>query len=163
MNEIAWIDLGIILLLLFFLVRGYQQGLIRQAMTLIGLILGLKIASEQYLYLSTIIQTEFNLSQNLSNTLGFVALFVGVVLITNIVGWALSKMTSLLFLSFLDRGIGAVIGLVKGGIMVYVILLLVSQVPYQMVIEQLDKSILAKDLLALTPYIEQNLDKIIRP
>ena len=163
MNEIAWIDLGIILILLFFLVRGYQQGLIRQAMTLVGFILGLKIASDQYLYLSTIIQTQFNLSQSLSNTLGFIGLFVGIVLITNTIGWALSKMTGLLFLSFVDRGIGAVMGLVKGGVMVYILLLLVSQVPYNMVMEQLDKSILAKDLLALTPYIEQNLDKIIRP
>ncbi|AZR73661.1 hypothetical protein BBF96_09850 [Anoxybacter fermentans] len=163
MRDITLIDLGIILFLLFFLVRGYQQGLIRQAMALIGLLLGLKIASDHYLFLSTLLQTHFYLDKYLANIISFGLIFFLVIIVINLVGWILSGLTKLLFLSFIDRSIGAVIGLIKGGIIVYLILLLISKVPYKQVSDQLEKSVLAKDLLALTPYIEENLNKIIQP
>lgn len=163
MREIAFIDLGIILLLLFFLARGYQQGLIRQSIALVGLILGLKIASDNYLYLSTVLETQFHLHKPVANVLGFAALLIVVLILVNLVGWFLNNLTKLLFLSFFDRISGAVVGLLKGGVLVYLILLLISKVPYHQVTNELDRSVLAKDLLSLTPYIEENLDQILRP
>ncbi len=163
MKEIALVDLGIILFLLYFLVKGFQQGLIRQTMALLGLLIGLKLASDQYAYVSIYIQTQFALNPAVSNIIGFAGILIIVVLVVNLIGWVLSGLTKVLFLSFIDRIIGAVLGLVKGGIVVYLILLLISKVPYNPVTTQLDKSTLAKDLLALTPYIEENLDRIIKP
>lgn len=163
MREIAFIDLGIILFLLFFLARGYQQGLIRQTTALVGLILGLKIASDNYLYLSTILETQFYLHKPMANILGFAVILIVVLILVNLIGWFLNNMTKVLFLSFFDRITGAVIGLLKGGIVVYLVLLLISKVPYHQVTNELDRSVLAKDLLSLTPYIEENLDRILRP
>lgn len=163
MREIAIIDLGIIVMFLIFLVRGFQQGLIRQTMALLGLLLGLKIASDQYQFLSTYVQTNFALSQSWANIVSFALILIVVVLVVNLIGWLLHGLTKVLFLSFIDRIVGAILGLVKGGIVIYLILLLVSQIPYNLIADQLDKSTLARDLLALTPYIEANLERIINP
>lgn len=163
MKEIAIIDIVIILSLVFFLIKGFQQGLIRQTMALVGLILGLKLASDEYQFVATFIKTEFAVSDTAANIIGFAVILIIVMLVVNLIGWILRSLTKVLFLSFLDRIIGAILGLVKGGIIVYLVLLLISKVPYGLVANQLDKSFLAKDLLSLTPQIQDNLDQIIRP
>lgn len=163
MREIAVIDLGIIIMFLVFLVRGFQQGLIRQTMALLGLLLGLKIASDQYQFLSIYIQTHFTISPSWANIVSFALILIVVILVVNLVGWLLHGLTKVLFLSFVDRVVGAILGLVKGGIVIYLILVLVSKIPYTLVADQLAKSTLARDLLALTPYIEANLERIINP
>ncbi len=163
MRDISLIDLGIILFIVFFIVRGYQQGLVRQTMALIGLILGLRLAINNHQYVATWLQTQFFIQNSIAIIIGFALILFVVILIVNFIGWVMSGLAKLIFLSFFDRIIGAALGLVKGGIVVYLVILLISKVPYQQISNQVERSILAKELLELTPYIEENLDRIIRP
>ncbi|MCK4260287.1 MAG: CvpA family protein [Halanaerobiales bacterium] len=163
MREIVLIDLGIILFIIFFTFRGYQQGLIRQTIALIGLILGLRLAMDNHQYIATWLQAQFYIPNAISTIIGFALILFIVILVINIIGWIMSGLAKLIFLSFFDRLIGAVLGLVKGVIVVYLILLLISKVPYQQISNQLERSVLAKEMLDLTPYIEENIERIIHP
>lgn len=161
MRGFSLIDLCVILLMLFFLVRGYQQGLIRQTLALLGLLIGLKVASDHFLYLSTFLETNLHMHEAMANIIGFTLILFVVVMVVNIVGVILCGLTKILFLSVFDRAIGAAIGFVKGGIVVYVLLLLIAQIPYHPIAVQLDKSIFARDVLSWTPYLQENLTRMI--
>lgn len=161
MKDISLIDLGVILLMLYFVVRGYQQGLIRQTMALIGLLLGLKIASDNYLYVSSFLEANFAIHEAVARVVGFTGILFLVMALVSLIGLIMSGLTKVLLLTFFDRTVGAVLGLIKGGIVVYLCLLLIKQVPYGPVMSQLDKSVIARDLLALTPYIQENINKLI--
>lgn len=161
MRGFSLIDLCVILLMLFFLVRGYQQGLIRQTLALVGLLIGLKVASDHFLYVSTFLETNLHMHEAMANIIGFTMILFIVIMVVNLVGMILSGLTKVLFLSVFDRTIGAIIGFIKGGVVVYVLLLLIAQIPYHPIALQLDKSVFARDLLSLTPYIQENLTRMI--
>lgn len=149
--------------MLFFLIRGYQEGLIRQVMTLIGLILGLKIASDNYLFLSSFMEIRLHFSHPIANIISFALLLFIVVGVMNLIGWLIRGLTKIVFLSPIDRIIGAIIGLLKGALVAYLVILLIAQIPYKGLAHELNKSALAHDFLTVTPYIQENLDKIIKP
>lgn len=161
MKGFSLIDLCVILLMLFFLVRGYQQGLIRQTLALVGLLIGLKVANDHFLYLSTFLETNLHMHEAMATIIGFTLILFVVIMVVNLVGMLLCGLTKILFLSVFDRAIGAVIGFIKGGVVVYVVLLLISQIPYHPIAMQLDKSVFARDLLSVTPYIQENLTRLI--
>jgi membrane protein required for colicin V production len=102
-------------------VTAAMQGFFAEALTLAGLVVGYIVAAWQYRGVAQWLET-FLKNAWLAEILGFLIVFLAVVLLFGIAAriarWVMKKAG----LSGLDRFLGALLGLVKGGLMVAVIL-----------------------------------------
>lgn len=163
MNGITFLDIAILILLLYFVIGGYSKGFIKQTSTIVGLIAALFIAVNYYQDFQSYLLPYFSLSERMMQFVSFAILFVLVNIFIHILGMVIKKMINLIFLEPLDHITGAVLGLVKGGILAYFLVLLLDQIPYSSVTTLVNNSFLANRLLDLTPIVQKNLQDIFKP
>ena len=120
-----WLDLVIVLTVLAFVLSAYASGLIREVVTLIGMVAGIVIAGLLYDDLAA----EFNAEGDTSLAVSFFVLFGSVYLMAQILAYVLKKGASLLMLGWVNHIGGAVFGLLKGVLMVEVALLVFAAYP----------------------------------
>ena len=156
------IDYGIIVIIAMFAYRGYSSGLINQVTSLLAMVCGIYFASEQYKIFAEVISTKFDLSIGISQVLSFSLLLIIVSLLINYLGYLLSKFLDLTFLSIIDDVAGTIFGLIKGVAIVYVILLIIVNLPTEIIEKQLSNSFFASVLLDnLNPLFTEKIDKLI--
>ncbi len=163
MAEINFLDLIILVVFLFFVYNGFQRGFIDQTSTILGLFIALIVAVNQYELFQVYLEPYFDLSPSLMQFLSFAIIFVIVNVVIHIIGIVTKNIVDAIFLKPLDRVAGAFLGLVKAGILAYLLVLIMAQIPYQKVVNVLDKSFLSGYLLDLTPLIQENLQNFFRP
>jgi len=162
MAEGFWVDIGIVAIMLLSLVRGYQKGFLQQTAALLGIGLGVLVALYRYHVVSEFLQETFLLPPVLGNVIAFVLITMVISALINLLGFVLQKLTKILFLAVIDSIGGAGLGLVKGGIVIYLLLLVLSRVPYEILVDHLEASRLARDFLELTPFVQENLDRFFQ-
>ncbi|KXS40652.1 MULTISPECIES: CvpA family protein [unclassified Candidatus Frackibacter] len=154
-------DLGIIIIIIVSILRGYQIGLIRQVISIIALIAAFYFAMENYQLLAVYFNKNLAVSMSIAEIISFGLIIIVVSAIINIVGYLLNKLTGLLLLSMVDGMGGALLGLVKGGLIIYILLILISKVPLMPVQNSMQASIFAQKFLSLTPVFEEKLQELI--
>ena len=145
---------------LYFIFRGYEQGFIEQTSKIFGLFLAILMGIYYYDSFLYYLEPYFNLPSPLMYLLSFALIFAGVILVVHILGKILKQIVQSLFLGLLDSVAGALFGFLKGAIIVYVMVLILNQIPYQGLVNTLEQSILASSFLQFTPIVQQNLDEI---
>ncbi len=120
-----WLDLVIVLTIVAFVLSAYAAGLIREVVTLIGMVAGIVIAGLLYDDLAN----EFNADGDTELAVSFFALFGSLYLIAQILAYVLKKGASLLMLGWVNHIGGAFFGLLKGVLMVEVALLVFAAYP----------------------------------
>ncbi len=110
------------LLVLLNVVTAAMQGFFSEALTMAGLVVGYIVAAWKYRSLAEWLES-FLKNPWLAEILGFLIIFFAIVLLfglaARIARWVMKESG----LSGLDRFLGAVLGLLKGGLMVAVILM----------------------------------------
>src|SRR5246127_6018147 len=116
---VDWIICGLVL---FSVITAAMQGFFSEALTTAGLIVGYIVAAWQYRNLAEWLERFFK-NPWLAEILGFLIIFFAIVLLfglaARIARWVMKEAG----LSSFDRFLGAVLGLVRGGLMVAVILM----------------------------------------
>ena len=119
MNAADW---SIIVVILISTVAAASEGFFHQAFGIAGLIVGYMLAAWQYARVAAWFAPHVN-SPWLADILGFLVIFVAVVIVAAISGrivrWAMKQAG----LSLIDRLLGALLGLVKGSLFVAIILM----------------------------------------
>ena len=119
MNLVDWIILGVVLL---NVVTAAMQGFFSEALTMAGLVVGYIVAAWKYRGLAGWFE-GFLKNDWLAEVLGFLVIFFAIVLLfglaARIARWVMKESG----LSGFDRFLGAILGLLKGGLMVAVILM----------------------------------------
>ncbi len=119
MTPADWI---ICFLVLLNVVTAAMQGFFSEALTMAGLVVGYIVAAWQYRSLAQWLES-FLKNDWLAEILGFLIIFFAIVLLFGIAArlarWVMKESG----LSGLDRFLGGVLGLFKGGLMVAVILM----------------------------------------
>jgi membrane protein required for colicin V production len=109
-------------LVLVNVVTAAMQGFFSEALTMAGLVVGYVAAAWQYRSLAEWFE-RFMKNEWLAEILGFLVIFFAIVLVfglaAKIARWAMKESG----LSGFDRFLGAILGLLKGGLMVAVILM----------------------------------------
>jgi membrane protein required for colicin V production len=109
-------------LVLVNVVTAAMQGFFSEALTMAGLVLGYLVAAWQYRGLAEWLESYLK-NPWLAEILGFLVIFFAIVLLfgvaARIARWVMKEAG----LSGLDRFLGGVLGLLKGGLMVAVILM----------------------------------------
>jgi membrane protein required for colicin V production len=119
MSPADWIILAIVLL---NVVTAAAQGFFAEALSMAGLVVGYIVAAWQYQRLAGWLAT-FLKNDWLAEILGFLIIFFAVVLLFGIAGRIARWLMKEAGLSGFDRFLGGVLGLLKGGLMVAVILM----------------------------------------
>jgi membrane protein required for colicin V production len=106
------LDIVLIVVLVLFTALGFYWGLIRQVLALTGLLVGIVVAGRYGPEVAGWF-TSFTSNEMLASALGFVAVLVGVSALASLLASLLRIFVGLLFLGWLDRLLGGVLGLVQ--------------------------------------------------
>lgn len=151
--DYSYIDIIILIPLIFALIKGFRKGLILELATLAGLILGIYAAKE----FSQPVSDWLNALFDIQNSLLVFGLTFAIVLIgLYFLGKLLEKLIKLVAMGWLNKIGGAVFSLAKWGAIISVILLIVDKVndSYTLIEnENLNKSVLYKPVKDFTPTI----------
>ena len=111
------VDILILVILAIFLVKGVIRGLLKEVCSLLGLLLGGVFAFTFHLPLAQTLQETFALPKQLCIWIGFLAIFLLVVMVFGVLGFVLHKFVKVVFLGGVNRLAGALFGLVQGVIL----------------------------------------------
>ena len=114
------IDIMIIGVVVFSAILGLYWGIIRQVLSIVGLIAGIALASR---YGATVAEwlSSFIGDSRVANVLGFVFVFIGVTTVASLLASLLHRFAGLLFLGWADHLIGGLLGFVQGALMAAVL------------------------------------------
>jgi membrane protein required for colicin V production len=117
-----WLDVVLAIVFILSIIVSVRQGLIKEATSLIGLIVALLIASRLYRAASEALSDKVG-SGPLLATASFILVFLIVYLGVLLLGHILSKSLKILKMQWLDRLLGSVFGAARGVLMLVFILI----------------------------------------
>ncbi len=142
------LDIAIMAMLLIGLWRGFHQGAVRTAMSLVAWLVGLVVPTR---FADNVAPMMAGITQNhtLQLALGFLALFLVVIIVLQCVVYLCAKTLKALKLDVVDKLAGAVLGVALGALKILVVLSFVAPLLVRMQIWQ--ESPLAQSLLPFAP------------
>jgi membrane protein required for colicin V production len=121
----SYIDLLILIPIVWGCIRGFMKGLVIELATLAGLILGI-IASFYFASdLGELLRQYFSFGASAARIIASILIFTGVMLIAWLIGKAIEKTVELIALGWLNKLLGAVVGIVKGAVVAALLLYVV--------------------------------------
>lgn len=121
-----YIDIIILLFLLFGAYRGFSKGLVIEIATLAGLALGVFIAVKYASFTEGILQDFLNISSKYISYIALAITFVIVVVGVYILGKLLTKLVDVISLGLANKLLGTLFGMVKYFIIVCILLMIVG-------------------------------------
>ncbi len=118
-------DIAVIIITGYCLVRGVFRGLIKEISSIVGVLGGFYAAYTYYGDLGKLLARWISDTTYL-NILSFLIIFVGIFLVISIVGVIIKYILNISFLGWFDRICGALLGLIRGGLIVCVIFILLT-------------------------------------
>ena len=115
------LDIVIVVILGFCLIRGIFRGLIKELSSIVGVLGGFYGAFTYYPQVAQLLSRWVS-SPAYRNILGFLAIFCGVLLIVGIIGVVIKYLLRVASLGWADRISGAVFGLLKAVLIASVLL-----------------------------------------
>jgi membrane protein required for colicin V production len=109
-----WLDYTFIAILTLSTLFSLRKGLVREALGLVSTVVGLLLAYWFYGSVASFLE-PFLSSRRLANFLGFLLIFAGIHLASVTLSWAINKFLKATGLSTVDRLLGGVFGLLRGG------------------------------------------------
>jgi len=119
------LDMIIIGTMIFFIVRGIWRGFFREMGSLAGVILGIWLANKFQPQLTLFLKSHL-LSGKFLSLISFAGIFFIVLVACNLAGWGLKLLLKKAFLGWADRGLGAVLAILKGVILTYLVIVLLT-------------------------------------
>lgn len=117
------VDIAILVILCFFLLKGVFRGLLREVCSLLGLVLGGVFAFTFHLPLAQLLQDSFNLPAKLCVWGSFLAIFLSMIVLFAVIGFVLHRFVKLIFLGGFNRLAGAIFGIIQGVVLLSMIVL----------------------------------------
>jgi membrane protein required for colicin V production len=139
-------DWLIVVVVLVNVVSAAIQGFFVEALSMAGLIVGYVVAAWRYQRLAEWLMTFLKL-QWLAEIFAFLIIFFAVLILFSIAGRIARKLMKVAGLSGFDRFLGALLGVVKGGLVVAVVLM--GLTAFKPTSEMLEKSELAPYFLVV--------------
>jgi membrane protein required for colicin V production len=124
-----WMTAAALLVIALFTVLGWRAGLIRRVLELLGLVLALVLATHFALAAGALLTDRTGLAAGPAGVVGWVVLFLAVLLLTRLLAWLAAKVIQATILGWIDRVGGAVLGLVGGVLLASVLLLVAVHLP----------------------------------
>ena len=112
-------------ILIFFLIRGIFRGFFREIGSLAGVILGIVIGSRFHLEVAGFLKTYLSSTRFLP-LIAFGMILIGTIVGCNLLALAFKTLAQKALLGWLDRSLGAGLAVLKGVILTYLIIVLLT-------------------------------------
>ncbi|HEY91688.1 MAG TPA: CvpA family protein [Dehalococcoidia bacterium] len=109
-----WLDIVIAITLIIPIFTGLKQGLIKSAISLAGLMVGVVVASNYYQVLGD--RLTFITNEDFANIAAFAIILIVIMIIANVIAALLKVTAKIVLLGWVDHLGGAVFGLLMGAI-----------------------------------------------
>ncbi|MCB4204227.1 CvpA family protein [Deferribacterales bacterium Es71-Z0220] len=154
-------DIILLIIIGVFAVKGLLKGLINEAFGILGLILGYVVSFQIYTPIAKIIN-GMGLSDKVAGAVGFVLAFLIIYIALLIIGKLLARFFKAIKLGWADRTLGALFGALKSAVILSIILsVVISFTPRNSEFaKKLEKNYVSGNLLKLTPYVFDVLNKL---
>lgn len=123
------LDIFIWAVLLFFVVKGFSKGLVREACSLVGLVTGGWAAFRYYSSLSEGIRHFINLPPYVAQPLAFFLIFLLLGILFYFLGHLLTVIFKIMLLGGINRIGGVVFGFLQGGFVLCIVLYIATMRP----------------------------------
>jgi len=152
-------DIIAVVITAWFIVKDYFNGLILSSFRLIGLIAGVIVGSNYSVSVGNAIFGGLGWNPTITMALGYVLLFIGVVLIAQVLAGILKAALNLVLLGWVDKLGGIVLGVVKSVIVLSVIFWILTLFPKEnRIIPQIRQQSKAYMLLqSIVPSVQKTL------
>jgi membrane protein required for colicin V production len=120
------IDIVLLVILAIFLVLGFRKGLLKEVVSIIGLVVAFWAAM---MYTKAAAGLVPRLSLPAREAVAFLAILIGVFLVFQLAGFLMRKLIRASPLAILDRLGGVALGLLKGGLLLSICLLVLTLAP----------------------------------
>ena len=120
-----WVDIIIVIILAIGLGKGLANGFVRGIFGIAALVLGIVIAAGNYVQVTEVLFSRLQVGAQGQAILGFLLVFVIVLILVSVVGRIIAKALKLASLGWMDRLAGGILGLVMACLFTGVLLLLV--------------------------------------
>ena len=145
-----WVDAATLITIGLFGFLGWKNGIIKWASTLAGAIIGKIFAGQYYARLAELIPIDTDFDKIVAFTAIFIVSLIFFWVLANFV----KKILNMLFLGWVDRSIGALIGIVVGLLSVSAIASIAVIVPIDSLHVAIAKSSLLESILTATDVIK---------
>jgi len=151
---VNWVDIIFGLILILFLIAGIRRGFIREAVGLVSLLLAFILGTTMAPIWSRIVVERFHFPPSVATVVVFILIFILVFILVRAVGNLLFKIVRATPLDLIDRLGGGLVGLVKGGLVISLILVFLGLFSLPLAIDQsLNDSTLTVPMKALAPAV----------
>lgn len=121
-----WFDVGVGIALLIGTVWSFFRGLIRELLSIFGMIAAFILAVRGYPYAALLLESMID-RQWLRQTLGFSLIFLATSVVYLVLAWLLHRLVKAVGLSIPNRLLGGLFGFTKVGVMIAALLLIMAQ------------------------------------
>ena len=108
-----YIDIVILLFLLYGAFRGFSKGLIIEVATLAGLILGVFIAIRYSPFTEGILKDFLNITSRYLSYIALAVTFLLVVIVVYLLGKMLTRLVDIISLGLVNKLLGTLLGIAK--------------------------------------------------
>jgi len=119
------LDMVIICTMIFFIVKGILRGFMREVASLAGVILGILLANHSQPRMTEFLKAYVPVSGFLP-IVSFALVFAAVLVACNLIGYGLNFLFQKAFLGWVDRTLGAGFAVVKGVIITYLVIVILT-------------------------------------
>ncbi|HHX77118.1 MAG TPA: CvpA family protein [Firmicutes bacterium] len=161
------IDISLLLILSFFIVSGYNRGLVRQVFDLGGFIIALFLAAKYCSLAGSYLSGPLEFIKKypilggpegvfypyIFNIIGFLLIYLTVRLFISIFSKTIDSIAELPLISFINAAGGAFMGSIKGLVSIVAIVGILSLIPVLALEQLLEKSLLSSVVLMYFPYL----------
>ncbi|MBA4322754.1 MAG: colicin V production protein [Odoribacter sp.] len=123
-----YIDIIIIIVLGFAMIRGFINGLVKEVASLAALILGIWGAIRFSSYTAEKLYDYFDMSGKYVGIISFIVTFAIIVIIIHFIGLLVDKLIDAVALGFVNRLLGIVFGLFKSVLIMSVLLVVLNAI-----------------------------------
>jgi membrane protein required for colicin V production len=151
----SFIDIFFLAVMTGFILFGIWRGFFREVLGLLGIILGILLAIVGFGPISKMLHYFVpEVPVIIWIIISFLAIFLGVYLVSRLLAVVLKKLSSLILLGWLNRLLGGVIGAIKGALLLSLLLLLLGFFPFQDSLKNVRKhSILYEPFQRIIPLV----------
>ncbi len=154
-----WLDIVLAIPLIWFMYKGFRNGLIIELASLAALVLGIFIALHFSFYAKEFLIDNFDIADNYLNIIAFAITFIIVAVLVYLVGKIIHKLVSIVALGFLNRLAGGIFGLLKAALVLSVILYFLNGFDSSLIkAEVRENSFLYEPVESIVPMIIPRID-----
>jgi len=125
------LDYIIIAVMIYLIIKGIMRGFVREICSLTGVILGICLGNLFQPWVTDLLRPSLPSTEYLP-LISFAVIFAVILILFNLIGWIINLSSKKIFLGWLDRTLGAFLAIVKGVIVAYlVIVMLTFYIPTQ--------------------------------